>query len=47
MFYKETLVPFEGTKSSPSECVKMFEEAAIWDGKNFWEAECQMQWVED
>ena len=38
---------FSVTKSSPTECVKMFEEAAIWNGKTFWDAECQMQWVDD
>ena len=37
---------FSVTKPSSIECVRSFEEAAIWDGKKFWEAECQMQWVD-
>lgn len=38
---------FSATKPSAIECIEMFEKAAIWDGKTFWEAECQMQWIDD
>lgn len=29
-----------------SDCLELFEEAAIWDGKTFWEAEGEMVWVD-
>lgn len=38
---------FSVTKSSASECVEAFENAPIWGGKNFWDIESQMQWVDE
>lgn len=41
----ETL--FSITKPSAEECVEALEEAAIWNGKTFWEVENQMRWVDE
>lgn len=38
---------FSETKPSASECVNAFEEAPIWNGKTFWEAESDIEWVDE
>lgn len=35
-----------GVGISISDCISQFEEAPIWDGKTFWEAEKDMTWVD-
>lgn len=42
----ENSTVFSVTKSSASECVEAFEKAPIWNGKTFWEAETDMEWVD-
>ena len=38
---------FSATKSSASECISSFENALIWDGKKFWDAEPDIEWVDE
>lgn len=38
---------FSTTKLSASECVSTFEDAPIWGGKTFWDAERNIQWVDE
>ena len=40
----EDVYDFEGT--SIPECIAAFENAPIWDGKTFWQAEQEMEWVD-
>ena len=40
----EDVYDFEGT--SIPECIAAFENAPIWDGKTFWQAEQEMKWVD-
>ena len=40
----EDVYDFEGT--SIPECIVAFENAPIWDGKTFWQAEQEMEWVD-
>lgn len=35
-----------GIGTSVSDCISQFEEAPIWDGKTFWDAEKGMTWVD-
>ncbi len=37
---------FEIIKPTISECLTAFENAPIWNGKSFWEAENEIQWVD-
>ncbi len=37
---------FSTTMPSAYECITEFETAAIWNGKTFWDAENEMQWVD-
>lgn len=37
---------FSAEAKTIPECLKMLEEAPIWDGKTFWEAEDGMTWVD-
>lgn len=37
---------FSTTKLTISDCITEFENAKIWNGKSFWEAEKDMTWVD-
>lgn len=37
---------FSVSKKSIQECLTAFEDAKIWDGKSFWEAEKDMKWID-
>ncbi len=41
----ETTV-FSVTEKSVCDCLAAFEKAKIWNGKTFWEAEADMEWVD-
>lgn len=32
---------------SASECIDMFENSPIWNDKTFWEAESEIEWVDE
>lgn len=38
---------FSVTKSSAVECIDNFQDAVIWNGKSFWNAESKMIWVDE
>lgn len=38
---------FSVTEKTVSECLAAFQEAKIWSGKSFWEAEQDIEWVDD
>ena len=38
---------FSTSHPSAEECISVFENAKIWDGKSFWDVEQEMQWVDD
>ena len=35
------------TKATATECIDSFQDAVIWNGKSFWEAELQMTWMDE
>ena len=37
---------FSGTFNSKDDCMSVFENSKIFNGKTFWEAEKDMEWVE-
>lgn len=37
---------FDRTAESANECMDLAQREPIFDGKNFWEAESDMEWVE-
>lgn len=41
---KETVYEFTG--DSISECIEAFENAPIWDGKSFYQAEQEIEWID-
>lgn len=38
---------FSITQNSIEQCINAFETAKIFDGKNFWEAEKEIEWVDE
>lgn len=38
---------FSTSQNSISECLMAFEKAKIWNNKNFWEVENEIEWVDD
>lgn len=42
--YERTV--FDKTASTSEECLKLAQNEPIFDGKTFWEAEADMEWVE-
>ncbi|MDE7293023.1 MAG: hypothetical protein K2N72_01215 [Oscillospiraceae bacterium] len=34
-------------KPSDKECIEAFENAPLWNGRTFWEAEAEMLWVDE
>ena len=43
----KNITVFSVTKPTAIECVESFQEAKIWNRKDFWEAENIMVWVDD
>lgn len=43
----QNVMVFSITKPSAIECVNAFEDAPIWNGKTFWEAEKEIKWVDE
>ncbi len=43
---KTNEVLFSTEQESPSECIKRFEDAPIFNGKTFWQAEGEIEWVD-
>lgn len=43
----QNITVFSITKPSAAECVSAFEDAPIWNGKTFWEAEKEIEWVDE
>ena len=38
---------YDFESNSVPDCISAFENAPIWDGRTFWEAEQEMEWVDD
>lgn len=38
---------FSVTKTTAVDCIEEFEEAAIWNGRTFWEIEPEIIWVDE
>lgn len=38
---------FSTVQQSADKCISIFENAPIWNGKNFWEAENSFKWVDE
>jgi len=43
----QNVTVFSIVKPTSSECVSAFEEASIWNGNTFWEAESEIEWVDE
>jgi len=43
----QNITVFSITRPSASECVSAFEDALIWNGKSFWDAENEIEWVDE
>ena len=37
---------YDFESNSVPDCISAFESAPIWDGRTFWEAEQEMEWVD-
>lgn len=40
-------IVFSTINLSATDCIEIFEETPIWNGKTFWEVENEIEWVDD
>ena len=43
----QNITIFSTSKPFAIECINDFEDAAIWNGKKFWDAEADIEWVDE